>query len=59
MSSPSANSVKRIHVYGHASASPQAVATAFAATVAHSPQDESDLATFAINPSAGIRSTER
>ena len=54
MSSPSANSVKRIHVYGHASASPQAVATAFAATVAHSPQDESDLAIFAINPSAGI-----
>ena len=54
MSSPSANAVKRIHVYGHASASPQALAAAFSATVVHSPESDSDLAIFAINPSAGI-----
>jgi len=54
MSSPSAEAVKRIHVYGHASASPQALASAFSATVANSPEGESDLAIFAINPSAGI-----
>jgi len=54
MSSPSANAVKRIHVYGHASASPQTVATAFGAGFTDSPEGESDLAIFAINPSAGI-----
>jgi hypothetical protein len=54
MSSPSANAVKRIHIYGHASASPQSLATALSATVAESPQGESDLAIFAINPAAGI-----
>jgi len=54
MSSPSANAVKRIHVYGHASASPQSVATAFGASFTESPESESDLAIFAINPSAGI-----
>jgi len=54
MSSPSANAVKRIHVYGHASASPQTVATAFGASFTESPESESDLAIFAINPSAGI-----
>jgi len=54
MSSPSAGAVKRIHVYGHASASPQAVASAFSGTVANSPESESDLAIFAINPAAGI-----
>jgi hypothetical protein len=54
MSSPSANAVKRIHVYGHASASPQTVATAFGASFTSSPESESDLAIFAINPSAGI-----
>jgi len=54
MSSPSADAVKRIHVYGHASASPQAVAAAFTGTVAASPESESDLAIFAINPAAGI-----
>ncbi|MEY4024377.1 MAG: hypothetical protein RLZ23_1338, partial [Actinomycetota bacterium] len=43
-----------IHVYGHASASPQAVASAFSGTVANSPESESDLAIFAINPAAGI-----
>lgn len=54
MSSPSTNAVKRIHVYGHASASPQTVATAFGARFTDSPEGESDLAIFAINPSAGI-----
>lgn len=54
MSSPSANAVKRIHVYGHASASPQTVATAFEASFTDTPEGESDLAIFAINPSAGI-----
>ena len=54
MSSPSANAVKRIHVYGHASASPQTVATAFGGSFTDSPEGESDLAIFAINPSAGI-----
>ena len=54
MSSPSANAVKRIHIYGHASASPQAVAAAFGGVVADSPQADSDLAIFAINPGAGI-----
>ena len=54
MSSPSADAVKRIHVYGHASASPQALASAFSATVVDAPQGESDLAIFAINPAAGI-----
>jgi translation elongation factor EF-G len=54
MSSPSAAAVKRIHVYGHASASPQAVASTFSGTVAASPGSESDLAIFAINPAAGI-----
>ena len=56
MSSPSSSRVKRIHVYGHVSASPQAVASAFNAQVALSPVGESDLAIFAINPSAGIDS---
>ena len=54
MSSPSSTPVKRIHVYGHVSASPQAIASAFGGQVASEPQVESDLAIFAINPSAGI-----
>lgn len=54
MSSPSANAVKRIHVYGHASASPQSVATTFGGTFTEVPEPESDLAIFAINPAAGI-----
>ena len=54
MSSPSANTVKRIHVYGHASASPQSVASAFGAKVSDTPEADSDLAIFAINPAAGI-----
>jgi translation elongation factor EF-G len=54
MSSPSADAVKRIHVYGHASASPQAVASTFSGKVTATPESESDLAIFAINPAAGI-----
>ena len=54
MSSPSANAVKRIHVYGHASASPQSIATRFRGTFTDAPEAESDLAIFAINPAAGI-----
>ena len=54
MSSPSANAVKRIHVYGHASASPQSVAKTFGGTFTEVPEPESDLAIFAINPAAGI-----
>jgi hypothetical protein len=46
--------VKRIHVYGHVSASPQAIATEFGGKVATTPQDDSELAIFAVNPSAGI-----
>jgi hypothetical protein len=56
MSSPISSRVKRIHVYGHVSASPQAVASAFNGQVALTPEGESDLAIFAINPSAGIDS---
>ena len=54
MSSPSSAHVRRIHVYGHVSASPQAVATAFSGVIADTPESDSDLAIFAINPSAGI-----
>ena len=49
MSSP-----KRIHVYGHVSAQPQAIANLFGAQLANEVNAESDLAIFAINPAAGI-----
>ena len=45
---------KRIHVYGHVSASPAAIASAFHGRVCTSAEADSDLAIFAINPSAGI-----
>lgn len=54
MSSPSSTPVKRIHVYGHVSASPQAIAAIFGGMVPTDPTPDSDLAIFAINPSAGI-----
>ena len=41
-------------MYGHASASPAQVAQEFSATSSTKPESESDLAIFAINPSAGI-----
>ena len=49
MSSP-----KRIHIYGHVSAQPQAIANLFGAQLATEIIAESDLAIFAINPAAGI-----
>ena len=45
---------KRIHVYGHVSASPAAIASAFHGTVSATAKADSDLAIFAINPGAGI-----
>jgi len=54
MSSPSSERVKRIHVYGHVSASPQAIANTFSGSVASVPESDCDLAIFAINPAAGI-----
>ena len=44
----------RIHVYGHISADPAQVATVFNAQTSHIAVPESDLAIFAIDPSAGI-----
>ena len=44
----------RIHVYGHISADPVQVASAFSAQFAQIAVPESDLAIFAIDPSAGI-----
>ena len=49
MSSP-----KRIHIYGHVSAQPQAIANLFDAHLANEIVADSDLAIFAINPAAGI-----
>ena len=60
MSSPSATQdpspapVKRIHIYGHVSASPVQIAAAFDGQRPTEPNGESDLAIFAINPSAGV-----
>ena len=48
------SSHKRIHVYGHVSAQPQAVANLFGAQLADEIIAESELAIFAINPAAGI-----
>ena len=44
----------RIHVYGHASADPAQVAALFKARFSEIAESESDLAIFAIDPSAGI-----
>lgn len=43
-----------IHVFGHSSADPAAVASAFAGVIPTAPNVDADLAIFAINPSAGI-----
>ena len=45
---------KRIHIYGHISAQPQAIANLFEGKISETPMAESDLAIFAINPAAGI-----
>ena len=47
-------SAKRIHIYGHVSAQPQAIANLFGAEVSDIAVAESDLAIFVINPAAGI-----
>jgi translation elongation factor EF-G len=44
----------RIHVYGHQSADPAQVAAVFNAQFLETAEPESDLAIFAIDPSAGI-----
>ncbi len=44
----------RVHIYGHVSAQPKALAEIFAAEHASEAIAESDLAIFAINPAAGI-----
>ena len=54
MPSPSSQAARRIHVYGHVSGSPQAIASEFAGTVSSAPEHESDLAIFVVNPAAGI-----
>lgn len=43
-----------IHVYGHASAEPELVAQTFGAIYTQEVHSDSDLAIFAINPSAGV-----
>ena len=48
------SSLKRIHIYGHVSAQPQAIANLFGAQLASEIVADSDLAIFAINPAAGI-----
>ena len=45
---------RMIHVYGHASAEPGQIAEIFGATLAHQVHSESDLAIFAVDPSAGV-----
>jgi len=47
-------STKRIHIYGHVSAQPQAIANLFGGEVSEIAIAESDLAIFAVNPAAGI-----
>jgi hypothetical protein len=54
MPTSTSGAVKRIHIYGHVSASPQAVASALGGEIGQAPDSEIDLAIFAINPSAGI-----
>jgi hypothetical protein len=44
----------KIHVYGHASAEPEMVAERFGALFTQEVHSQSDLAIFAINPSAGV-----
>jgi hypothetical protein len=44
----------RIHIYGHVSSQPKALAELFGAVHSNEPVAESELAIFAINPSAGI-----
>lgn len=54
MADSSSSNGLTIHIYGHVSASPAAIAQRFGGTVADSAMSNSDLAIFAINPAAGI-----
>lgn len=54
MSSIREQTAPRVHVYGHVSAQPKAIAEIFSGEHVSQPVAESDLAIFAINPSAGI-----
>jgi translation elongation factor EF-G len=47
-------SLPRVHVYGHVSAQPKAIAEIFAGQHSNEAIAESELAIFAINPAAGI-----
>ena len=54
MSSEREGANPRIHIYGHVSSQPKALAELFGAVHSNQPIAESDLAIFAINPAAGI-----
>ena len=54
MPSPRSEASRRIHVYGHVSGAPQAIASEFGGIISSSPAHDSDLAIFVINPAAGI-----
>lgn len=54
MSSEREGANPRIHIYGHVSSQPKALAEHFGAAHSNEPIAESDLAIFAINPAAGI-----
>lgn len=54
MSSEGITKSPRVHIYGHVSAQPVALAEIFNATHVTQPSADSDLAIFAVNPAAGI-----
>ena len=54
MSSERNETTPRIHIYGHVSAQPKALAEIFSGQHSTEPVAESELAIFAINPAAGI-----
>ena len=54
MSSERESANPRIHIYGHVSSQPKALAELFGAVHSNEPIAESELAIFAINPAAGI-----
>ena len=54
MSSERDSANPRIHIYGHVSSQPKALAELFGAMHSNIPIAESELAIFAINPAAGI-----
>ena len=54
MSSTPGLDTPRVHIYGHVSAQPKALAEIFSAEHLTQANPESDLAIFAINPAAGI-----